>query len=142
MPVCCWWMWIFKTSIHVCNHGLVFSNLVLFLVFLWVIPSVFLPQVLLILFPCYLYIWLFCFVLSILIFYSKIVLLPLHLFNSIVTIPLQPLLHQLLRNISILAGKSSSGSDRGITHFFTAQETHPREGEKKNKEQTNNMGLG
>ena len=36
------------------------------------------------------------------------------------TIPFGPPLHQLLRNISILAGESSSGSDRGIAHFFMA----------------------
>ena len=45
-------------------------------------------------------------------------------------------------NNSVLAGDSSSGSDRGIIHFFTAQEIQPREREKKNKEQTDNMGLG
>ena len=36
---------------------------------------------------------------------------------------------------------SSSGSDRGITHFFTAQELQSSEWEKKNKEQTNNKAL-
>ena len=34
--------------------------------------------------------------------------------------PLGPLLHQFLKTISILAGESSSGSDRGIAHFFIA----------------------
>ena len=45
-------------------------------------------------------------------------------------------------NNSVSAGDSSSCSDRGITHFFTAQEIQPREWEKKNKEQMNNKGLG
>ena len=45
-------------------------------------------------------------------------------------------------NNSVLAGDSSSGSYTGITHFFTAQVIQHREWEKKNKEQTNNKGLG
>ena len=53
-----------------------------------------------------------------------------------------PRIHQLLGNHSVLAGDSSSGSDRGTTYFFKAQEIQPREQEKKNKEQMNNKGLG
>ena len=37
-----------------------------------------------------------------------------------------------------MTGESSSGSDRGITHFFMAT----RNTVKGEKEQTNNMGLG
>ena len=56
-----------------------------------------------------------------------------------VTIPPHPPpLHQLLRNNFNLACESSSVSDRGIAHFFTAQEILSREWEKKNKEQMNN----
>ena len=46
-------------------------------------------------------------------------------------------IHQLLRNLFHLGRWSSSGSDRGIAHFFTAQEIQSREWEE--KEQTNNM---
>ena len=45
-------------------------------------------------------------------------------------------------NNSVLAGDSSSGSDRGIIHFFMATRIQLREWEKKNNEQTNNMDLG
>ena len=46
-----------------------------------------------------------------------------------------PPLHQLLRNISILAGESSSGSDRRITHFFYGHKKYnPRSGRKRTKD--------
>ena len=50
-------------------------------------------------------------------------------------------LYQLLRTISLLYGRwSTSGSDRGNAHFFTATwNTIEGTGEKKKKEQTNNM---
>ena len=81
-PVCHGWMWIFKTNIHVYRHGLAFSNLVLFWVLLWMnqwvfSPSVFL-QVLQTLFQWALSIRLFCYVLFVPIFCSKIVLFPCH----------------------------------------------------------------
>ena len=48
--------------------------------------------------------------------------------------------YQLLRKNSVLAGDSSSGFRRGISLW--PQEIQPREREEKNKEQTNNKGLG
>ena len=45
-------------------------------------------------------------------------------------------------NNSVLAGDSSSCSDRGNTHFFIATRNTTEGVGKKNKEQTNNMGLG
>ena len=56
--------------------------------------------------------------------------------------PLGPRYLSTFCNNSVLIGDSSSGSDRGITHFFTAQDIQPREWEKKNKDQTNNKGFG
>ena len=54
--------------------------------------------------------------------------------------PSAPTLHQLLRTISLLGRWSTSGSDRGIAHFFTAtRNTIEGVGE---KEQTNNTSLG
>ena len=54
--------------------------------------------------------------------------------------PSAPRTYQLLWNNSVLVGDSSSGSDRGITHFFMAtRNTTEGAGE---KEQTNNKGLG
>ena len=83
MPVCCGQTWIFQTRIHIYYHDLAFSNSVHFSVILTVIPGVLWPQglhrILVILFPRYLSIRSFCYVLFIPIFYSKIVLLPLHL---------------------------------------------------------------
>ena len=52
--------------------------------------------------------------------------------------PLAPTLHQLLRTISLNGRWSTSGSDRGITHFFTATR-NTIEGVEEKKEQTNNM---
>ena len=52
----------------------------------------------------------------------------------------RPPLHQLLPNDYVMAGDSSSGSDRGITHLFMAtRNTTDGMGE---KEQTNNKGFG
>ena len=42
------------------------------------------------------------------------------LYQNIVTIAPAPPVHQFLRSNSVLAGDSSSGFDRGITHFFMA----------------------
>ena len=51
--------------------------------------------------------------------------------------PSAPRIHQLLRTISLLGRWSTSGSDRGIAHFFIAtRNTIKGVGE---KEQTNNM---
>ena len=54
--------------------------------------------------------------------------------------------HSAPRNINFFkpfpSGESSSSSDRRIAHFFMATEIQSREWEEKNKEQTNNMGLG
>ena len=54
--------------------------------------------------------------------------------------PLGPVLINFFEQFCL--GDSSSGSDRGIIHFFMATRIQPREWEKKNKEQTNNKGLG
>ena len=79
-PVFHRWTWIFKIWIHVCHHGPVFSILLPFWVLLRAIPGTCpLPWVLVILYPCYLFNQSFCYVLSVPISYSKIVLLPLHL---------------------------------------------------------------
>ena len=58
---------------------------------------------------------------------------------TLVTLPpLGPQLHQLLRTISLLYGRwSTSGSDRGNAHFFTAtSNTIEGTGEKRTNEQT------
>ena len=52
------------------------------------------------------------------------------------TIPTQPSETSTSLNNFNLGRWSSSGSDRAITHFFTAQEIQSREWEKKNKEPT------
>ena len=52
--------------------------------------------------------------------------------------PLGPQLQQLLRTISLLYGRwSTSGSDRGNAHFFTAT-SNTIEGAGEKREQTNN----
>ena len=52
--------------------------------------------------------------------------------------PLGPQLHQLLQTISLYGRWSTSGSDRGIAHFFTAtRNTIDGAGETKKEEQTN-----
>ena len=54
-----------------------------------------------------------------------------------------PPLHQLLRTISLLGRWSTSGSDRGIAHFFTAtRNTIEGVGEKEQTNKTNNTSLG
>ena len=60
-----------------------------------------------------------------------------------VTIPSRPppRIHQLLRNNFNLGWWSSSGSDRGITHFFTAQEIQSKEWEKKNNSSARRASL-
>ena len=51
-----------------------------------------------------------------------------------------PTLHQLLRTISLYGRWSTSGSDRGIAHFFTTtRNTIEGAGEKRTNEQTNNI---
>ena len=66
-------MYVFRT----------FSHSVLFRMLFWAIPGVFpslqLFWILVVLFSFYLSVWSFCYALSVPIFYSKIVLLPLHL---------------------------------------------------------------
>ena len=54
--------------------------------------------------------------------------------------PSAPTLHQLLRTISFLGRWSTSGSIRGIAHFFTLQEYNRGSGRKKNK-RTKHLGL-
>ena len=56
--------------------------------------------------------------------------------------PLGPLLHQLLRNISLLGRWSTSCSDRCIAHFFMATRNTIKGVGGENKEQTNNMSSG
>ena len=58
------------------------------------------------------------------------------LWNYVTMPPRPPRIHQLLRNHFNLGRWSSSGSDRSIAHFFTAQEIQSRDWEEKNKEQT------
>ena len=47
--------------------------------------------------------------------------------------PFGPRYINFFETISILAGESSSGSDRGIAHFFMAQEIQSREWEERTK---------
>ena len=61
----------------------------------------------------------------------------LHLIGG-VTIP-PPRIHQLLQNHFNLGRWSSSGSDRGIAHFLTAQEIQSRKWEERTR---TNKGLG
>ena len=57
--------------------------------------------------------------------------------------PLGPLTHQLLRTISLLGRWSTSGSDRGIAHFFTAtRNSNEWVGEKEQTNKMNNTSLG
>ena len=57
--------------------------------------------------------------------------------------PSAPSTYQLLQTISLLGRWSSSGSDRGIAHFFIAtRNTIERVGEKEQTNETNNTSFG